>query len=424
MTPHGSATAAVETLLGGSFRIEKQIGQGSLGKIYRVRDVHLDRLCAIKLLRSGAGEATRAVLRHEASSLASIRSDHVVQIFGFGDHQGRPYIVMEYVEGRDLGALIDDAYSEHRMVFPLRRGVQILMDVSAGLAAIHKVGMLHRDLKPANVIVEAFTGRAVVVDFGAAIAVDRWDGVVTGTPAYMAPEVLAGEAPSRASDVYSLGCLAFELFTGRVPFEASSVDELRAQQASREAPRVSALRSELAPFDEAVARLLARDPAQRVKNATVARNLFDDRLSALQGGPAGQREGQGEDEGVRVLVIDDDPTFARVATRCVQVALADARVSVARASSGAGAVERAARRRPDLILLDYLLPDCTGLELLPALQSWGEGRAEVIVASGALGQAEQWQFGLLGVQEFICKPTEFTSFVQAIHRTAARRGWL
>ena len=128
--------------------------------------------------------------------------------------------------------------------------------------------------------------------------------------------------------------------------------------------------------------------------------------------------------GINILVVDDDPLFARIAARCAQVALSDEHVVVSRALTGARALEKAALRRPDLIVLDYLLPDMNGVEVLSRLRAMREGfHPEVVVASGAVGAEEQWRFGILGVRDFLSKPVEFATLVERLHDVARRRAW-
>ena len=179
-----------------------------------------------------------------------------------------------------------------------------------------------------------------------------------------------------------------------------------------------------------ITELLQKVPWDRLPSAAVVSNRF---AEALERGPAwiesqsdttASVEIASESGGINILVVDDDPLFARVAARCAQVALSDERVVVSRAGTGARAIEKAAHRRPDLVVLDYLLPDMNGVEVLSRLRSMREGfHPEVVVASGTLAVDEQWRFGILGVQDFVSKPIEFSSLVERLHDVARRRAW-
>jgi serine/threonine-protein kinase len=422
-------------IIDGRYRVEQRLGHGGLGVIYRALDVDLERRCALKLLAGDLGVEAREQLRREAKALATLRSGHVASVYAFGEashHGGRPFFAMEFVEGRDLGGLVHDHYRERSEV-PLHRAWQLLRELCDGLSAIHGAGLVHRDIKPENVIVEQRSGRAVIVDFGAAICAADWKSGILGTPYYMPPEAFRGERPSSAFDVYALGCLAFELLTGRRPYEATSYEEMAVQHGSAPIPKASRLRPELAHLDGLFEQMLAKDPAARFPNATALGNALDDRLRATRTASpngAGDEEPQGQAAtppagSLRVLVVDDDPVSAKLLARCVQVAFADVHVAIAHAATGAAAIANAERVRPDLIVLDYLLPDTNGVDVLSRVRALGEGgHPEVIVASGDVGSGERWRFDILGVREVVAKPIVFATLVEAIRGVASRRGWV
>jgi serine/threonine-protein kinase len=413
-------------IVDGRYRVVKLLGHGGVGVIYRASDVDLERGCALKLLSAELAEGGRERLRLEAKALASLRSDHVASVYAFGEHRGQPFFAMEFVEGLDLGEIIREHYERHRSEVPIHRASQILRELCDGLSAIHGAGLVHRDLKPDNVIVEHRTGRAVIVDFGAAAcSTDARTGIL-GTPYYMAPEAFRGDRPTAAFDVYALGCLAFELLTGRKPYEATSFGELARQHAEAPIPKPSSFRPELDRVDDVFARMLAKAPEDRYPNAAALGNALDDRLRPSVGEvePASSTAAPSSGS-LRVLVVDDDPVSVRLLSRCVQVAFADVHVAIARASSGAAALANAERARPDLIILDYLLPDTNGVDVLSRVRALGEGsHPEVIVASGAVGSGERWRFDILGVSEVVPKPFEFARLVEIIRRVASRRGWV
>ncbi len=401
------------------YRVEALLGSGAVGSIYRCLDVDLDRTCCLKVLRD---EHRDVDLRTEARALASIRHENVVAIYELGRHEGEPFIAMEFVRGKDLGWLILEHYGVHRAPIPVTRAVQLLRSVCDGLSAVHGAGILHRDIKPANVILEDRTGRAVLVDFGAAVSA-AWEGATVGTPHYMAPETFRGAPPSVRTDLYSLGCLAFELLTGAVPYDADDVPTTARLHQDASIPRASAYRPELAMLDDLFDTFLHKDPAQRPTSAAMFGNQLEDRLFRDRAEPLSETITPSS-EGIRILVVDDDPTFARMAARCVQVAFADVRVSLKRVGTGAAAMESALRRRPDLVILDYLLPDSTGVDVLSHMRAHGGHHTEAIIASGALGAKERWRFQILGVTEFVDKPVEFAALMALVHRIALSRAWI
>lgn len=412
------------------YRVEGRLAGGATGVIYRCMDVDLERPCCVKVLNEPLPSGAREQLRQEAAALATVRHEHVVSVYAFGDHVGRPFFAMEYVQGRDLAAVIAEHYEAHGAPVPLAQAIRLLRSLCDGLAAVHGAGIVHRDIKPANVILEARTGRLVLADFGAAVIARQWAGVIVGTPHYMPPEAFLGGSPTPSGDLYSVGCLAFELLTGRVPFDGKDVARIRLQHLRSPVPRISEHRPELAAYDSLFERLLAKDAAGRPQSAAMLGNQLEDRAPALAPStPAGTLEPASEvvtasAEGLRILVVDDDPTFARMAARCAQIALTDTRISVSRAGTGAMAIANALKKRPDLIVLDYLLPDMTGLDVLSQIRAHEGHHAEVLVASGALGAKERWRFHILGVTEFVDKPIEFPTLTDLIHQIAVRRAWI
>lgn len=422
-----------KTIVDGRFEVEKEIGRGGMGVLYRAIDIHLQRPCALKLLR-GKYSRDRERLRKEAAALAAVRNEHVVDVYTFGVHDELPYFAMEFVVGMNLAAIIREHAAHANVFVPLRRAVQILCDLCDALNAIHKVGVVHRDVKPDNVIVEDHTGRSVLVDFGTAALGDDGDEIV-GTPGYFAPETLFTPKSTPAQDLYSFGCLAYQLLTNKPPYPGREFEELLRQHAKSPIPKPSLLRAELAPFDELFTELLAKDPADRLSNAAIVRNALEDRLSiALAASPVEvsapepvaeditARRGAGS---LRVLVVDDDPLFARIATRCALVAFSDVPVAVAKATTAKDAIASIEQKRPDIVVLDYHLPDGNGLDVLTRLRAErGGSNADVIVASNFLTSAPRWRFDVLGVREFVEKPVDFTALVAVLQKIATRRGWL
>ncbi|MBN8609763.1 MAG: protein kinase [Deltaproteobacteria bacterium] len=402
----------------GRYRVDALLGGGAMGQVFRATDVELERACCLKVVH---GSHPDFELRTEARALAGIRHENVVGVYGFGHHAGQPYLAMEYVHGHDLGWLIFEHYRTHHAPIPVTRAMQIVRSLCDGLSAVHGAGIVHRDIKPQNVILEKRTGRAVLVDFGAAVGAS-WMGGTRGTPHYMPPEAFVGAPPSPQTDLYSLGCVAFELLTGSLPYDGDELRTLAHLHTNAQIPRVSAFRPELAQLDVLFDSVLAKNPRARPSSAAMLGNLFEDTLAG-QTDP-GSSEIATATDGIRILVVDDDPTFARMAARCVQVAFADTHVSVKRVATAAAALESALARRPDLVLLDYSLPDSTGVEVLSTLRAHHGHHTEALIASGALGQKERWRFQILGVTEFVDKPVDFQALVSLLHHTAASRAWI
>lgn len=414
-------------LIDGRYRLRMMLGQGGMGRVYDAWDIHLHRPCALKLMTRATSATDVERAAREARALASIRHRGVPVVYAFGRDSGRPYFVMERVVGTTLRDVVRKHYANKARV-PVHRAIAIALDVADALGASHAAGVLHRDIKSENVIVEAETGRTVLVDFGIATSRDgARSSAPVGTPETVAPEIWDGAAASVASDVYALGCLVYELLTGHSPFAAESLQGVVEAHRSRTPPPLARYDERLAPFEDAVARALAKDPAQRPRTCAAFRAALETARADAEGLEPDQLTVllPGEADAVRILVVDDDPIFARLAKRAAQVAFAETLVSVARADTGEAAVANAAQRMPHLLLLDYHLPGMNGAEALSRIRSLPSGESvAVIVLSGAIGEEDWWRFSSLGVGAHVTKPVDFGALVAAILDKARPRGWL
>jgi serine/threonine-protein kinase len=272
-TPAGSAPALDDggytpgTLLDRRYRIVALLGRGGMGEVYRAQDLKLGQSVALKFLPETVHHDPARLERFlaEVRIARQISHPNVCRVYDVGEIDGRHYLSMEYVDGEDLAALL-------RRIgrLPPDKGVEIARQLCAGLAAAHDRGVLHRDLKPANIMIDG-RGHARLADFGlAAVGTDLRPGEIAGTPAYMAPEQLEGRELSTKSDIYSLGVVLHELFTGRRLFEFGSIAELRDQHRSGTGSRSTVAGSsvELDPaIDRVIRRCLEPDPQRRPATA-------------------------------------------------------------------------------------------------------------------------------------------------------------
>ncbi len=216
------------TIFSNRYQILARIGQGGLAEVYRAQDVALGRLVAVKALRPEyvVDPAFLVRFHREAQSAANLTHPNIVAVYDFGQDQGRPYIVMEYVPGQDLRTLL-----EQNGVLSVRQAVEIGAQVCAGVGYAHRSGLVHGDLKPGNVLVRP-DRQAKVADFGLAralgeSAMDEEGELVWGTPAYFAPEQATGGTLVPATDVYAIGVILYEGLTGQLPFSGDDADVAR-----------------------------------------------------------------------------------------------------------------------------------------------------------------------------------------------------
>jgi Protein kinase domain len=242
------------TTLGGRYRVVSLIGRGGMGEVYRADDLKLGQPVALKFFaRRGDAQG----LYDEVRVGRQVSHPNVCRLYDVADVDGHLFITMEYVDGEDLASLL-------RRVGRLssEKALAVARDICAGVAAAHEKGVIHRDLKPANVMIDG-RGRARVTDFGLAHFADT-AVVAAGTPAYMAPEQLSGEAASIKSDIYALGLVLYEIFTGRRAFEASSSFELLKRQQNAEFTRPSLVTKEVpAAVERLITRCLDASPGAR-----------------------------------------------------------------------------------------------------------------------------------------------------------------
>ncbi len=252
-------------VLAGRYRIAGLLGKGGMGEVYRATDLVLGQAVALKFLPEAASSDDRALARfyNEVKTARQVTHPNVCRVYDIGEVEGLHYISMEYVDGEDLSVLL-------RRIgrLPADKAIEIARKLCAGLAAAHDKGVLHRDLKPANVMIDG-RGEVVIMDFGLAGLVEQLQGDVrSGTPAYMSPEQLAGTEVTPRSDVYSLGLLLYELFTGKRAFEASSLMELMQMQERGQPASLTTLVHELDPaVERVVLRCLTPDPRLRPGSA-------------------------------------------------------------------------------------------------------------------------------------------------------------
>jgi serine/threonine-protein kinase len=256
---------------GGRYDILGVLGEGGMGVVYKARDLELDDVVALKMLKPAAlGDSEHLDrLKSEIRLARKITHPNVLRTFDFGDVDGRPYISMEYVRGMTLRYLIKQAGR-----IPYSAALRIARQLSAGLAAAHEVGVLHRDIKPENLILEA-SGNAKLMDFGIARPLHRSEpghtqpGMFVGTPAYSSPEQLAGGEVDARSDIYASGVLMCEMFCGKVPFQGASTLEIYMAQMQQEPIRPSAWWPEVPPPLEAlILRCIEREPGARIQSAS------------------------------------------------------------------------------------------------------------------------------------------------------------
>jgi len=248
------------------WKLEELVGTGGMSTVYRARDLALERNVALKLLHERYSDTDEHVerFRREARMVASLQHQNVVTIIDRGDHEGRQFIVFEFVDGENLKQLV-----EREGPLPVERALELAIQVARGLAYAHQNGVVHRDVKPQNVILNGH-GQAKVTDFGIARSLDvqhqgmTQTGTVLGTSNYIAPEQAQGRPVGEHTDVYSLGVVLYELLAGEVPFTGDNFVAVAMRHINEPPPSVRIRRPDVSlRLDSAIARSLAKNPDER-----------------------------------------------------------------------------------------------------------------------------------------------------------------
>ncbi len=264
-------------VLADRYEIVKLLGEGGMGAVYKARDRELDRLVALKVIRPELAGQASILQRFKQELILARKITHrnIIRIYDLGVSDGIRFITMEFVEGQDLTSLI-----EERGKYTADETVQVLRQCCAALGAAHSEGVVHRDLKPQNIMIEA-SGRVCVMDFGLARSMEATGvtrvGAVIGTPAYMSPEQAKGLPADERSDLYSLGIIAYQMLTGKVPFAADSF--LASMLLRTQGPPPPSIQLEpTVPqgLSDIIQKVLAVDPKDRYQSAALLdRDLYE-----------------------------------------------------------------------------------------------------------------------------------------------------
>ncbi|HET7618720.1 MAG TPA: serine/threonine-protein kinase [Vicinamibacterales bacterium] len=332
------------TMLAARYRVVGRLGRGGMGEVYRADDLKLGQPVALKFLPESVDRdpARLAQLHAEVRTARQVSHPNVCRVYDIDEIDGHAFLSMEYVDGEDLASLL-------RRIgrFSQERALELARQICAGLAAAHDRGVVHRDLKPANVMLDG-AGRIRITDFG--LAGLSGEVLRAGTPAYMAPEQLAGGEVTARSDIYALGLVLYELFTGQRANQGRNVAEVAAQHEHSTITPPSTLVRELDPaIERAIFRCLERDPARRPASALAV-------AAALPGGdPLAAALAAGETPSPELLIAAGETTAMPVARAITLALLAFAGIGVFAVLSVRGSIPALVPLgKPPAVLIDRI----------------------------------------------------------------------
>src|SRR4051812_27289837 len=259
--------AHVERVLSANYELDREIGRGGMGIVYKARDKRLKRQVAVKLLPPELAfrSEIRSRFLREAETAAQLSHPNIVPIFSVDEREGLVYFVMGYVEGDNLAKRLHD-----QGPMDVDEARRILCETADALAFAHARGVVHRDIKPDNILLDKDSGRAMVTDFGIARVADANSfaerGEIVGTAQYMSPEQVSGESVDGRSDLFSLGVTAYYALSGKLPFDGPSLPAVALKIVNAEPPRLTTIGDVPTVLVESIERCLAKKPDERFAN--------------------------------------------------------------------------------------------------------------------------------------------------------------
>ncbi len=404
------------------FRIVSKLGEGGMGAVYLARDTRLERAVALKVLAADlAGDERHAErFRREARLASSLNHPNIAQIYEIGEHDGAPFLVMEYVEGEPLSARIARG--------PMQPGEVLASGAQAAdaLDAAHSQGIVHRDIKPANMLFDP-RGRLKILDFGLARrekprepaqAADDGEtrllttgNLVLGTVQYMSPEQALGQTVDHRSDLFSLGVVLYEMASGRLPFDGANSQQVIARILSAQPEAVARFNYAVPEaLDRIIRKCLEKDRARRYQSA---RELHVD-LENLRRDSAPGATAAIAPSTLRVVIVDDEE-LARGLLR-EYIGSTPGIELAAECANGFEAAKTIPAVKPDLVILDVQMPKLNGFEVLELI-----GNEAPVIFATAFDEYAMRAFDANAV-DYLLKPFSLERFQTAIARVRQRTG--
>ena len=409
--PLGEVGVRKGLVVGGAYRIEGLLGAGGMGVVALALDERLDRNGAIKFVKPAMFTVpqSRGLFLEEARAMARLSHRNVLAVYAFGDHDETPYFVMEYIDGQTVEQWLT---AQPAGTLPsIEDVVRVIEQACLGVEAIHATGTVHRDLKPSNLLIDK-SFRIAVGDFGVARVSELGAGspMLVGTAAYMSPEAAFGEdiVNEQSRDVYALGCIAYEVLTGRPPFVGDSDMNVLTQHVLQAPVPPSERRPGLpTAYDAIILKALAKSVEERYPTVAAFR-------SALVAEHRGTRDPE------RILVVDDDPDWRQILVSALATRFPSSEID--QVSDGAAALDAFCDKPYSVVLVDLEMPEMDGTKLTVLLRAIDSAhRTPIIVLTAAGGPGEWKRLSAIGADAFLVKPVDPEDVELVIRRTLRTR---
>jgi len=415
----------VPPIIAGRYRLDRILGKGGMGAVYEATQLQLNRQVAIKVMLPSVSqdEEARRRFEREARVSAALRHPNVVEVYDFGEDEGRLYLVMEKLVGVELDSLI----GKDKPPIPVPRMLSILSQVASALVAAHAIQLVHRDLKPSNIFLERDrdgNDRAVVVDFGLAFIAEREDaarltqaGMITGTPSYMSPEQIRGTDIAPTSDIYSFGCVAYEVITGHAPFSGHTGLLMSKHLFERVVPPSTLSQDVYVPraLDELVLRMMSKQLEARPTADEVHASLLNIASGLNERERSRGEEFLGGRDGRMVEAAGPSPELQLEGPRVAIAGNVGDEIRLGLSSNGIAAE----------VILSPVLPPGTAVVYVPnaepnALAACLPLGCPVITDTDVRDAARVQQLMAMGVQDVLPQPVQIDQLAQKIRRAARR----
>ncbi|WP_437851127.1 protein kinase domain-containing protein [Sorangium sp. So ce363] len=393
--------------VGGRYALLREIGRGGMGIVWEAFDQMLRRPVALKRMmpENVVSFDARRNFEQEATTVARLRNEHIVQVHDYGIDEGSPYIVMELLEGEDLESRL-----RRTRQLPAAAVLSLLRQLSSGLEAASAAGIVHCDLKPANIfLARGASGESVkILDFGVGwrlFDARDWSGTRIGTPAYMSPEQVRGAVPHPLADLWSLGVIAYRALTGRFPFSIENLPGLIISICTDPFPPPSSLDAALLPgFDRFFERALAKDRTRRFQSS---RELITAFAAVCDAGS----------KPAKILIVDDEPDMQLLLKMHFRQNKKSSAYELIFADNGQHALEEL-RRHPDIdvVVADINMPVMDGITLLEHIPEVNPLARTVIVS--AYGDMTNIRRAMnRGAFDFLFKPLDFADLETTLEKS-------